>query len=194
MPDSALPKALLAALAVTGLCACTSSSSSPGLKEKPNKATTRDAIAQIDIEGVGSGAEAMAGGRTATTFSGVTLDALQADNSELSLTIGSVTWRGQSVSVNLCADGPACQEIELAAQGNPAGFCWYTRSVAGPPNGQGYRLHPSDGWTPNRRSCSAGKEGHPTEPSSGWTGYLPNPTDCPSNGFYPPPLLCREDS
>jgi hypothetical protein len=179
-------------IAVTAISACSSTSSPESVH--PTKATARDVWAQVNVEGVVSDAEAMAGGRTAKTFSEVTLEALQHQSTDVTLTTGDATWRKQMVSVNVCANGPVCTEIEAASQGNPNGYCWYTRSVYGQPNSQGVTLNPSFGWTPDRSTCFAGTEGHPVAPSSGWKGYIANPDDCPSNGSYPPPGLCREDS
>ena len=121
-------------------------------------------------------------GHIPSSFKGVTLGAITAvvesGNSHpvpqgernIEVTTGASTgW--YSISVDLCADGPACHEIIVAVRGTGA-RCWYQRATAGifAPNvnfssGNGYAGATRQG----KLACKASKP-----PRSGWASGIPN--------------------
>jgi hypothetical protein len=80
------------------------------------------------------------------------------------------------ISVNPCADGPSCRELELAVQPNPVATCWLGRTeLINLPNGL-ITATWSFGWTPRAKVCSSGSPGVATVPESGWQESYPIPS------------------
>jgi hypothetical protein len=186
--------AIAGMLAFAALRTPQATSAEQGSTSHLSKAAIRDEEAQIALEEVVDDAEVQAGGyKSATSFIHVSVAGLEQDAAKQSPGwLSALMPRGAKVSVNLCADSSTCQEIEASSQGNQDGFCWFVRSITPLQPGSPFRI--SYGWTPNTGRCASGTSGDPVKPRSGWTGNLPQPSDCGgSSATYPPASLCKDD-
>ncbi len=84
------------------------------------------------------------------------------------------------LSVNPCADGPVCREIEVAAQFNARGTCWLGRTqLIVSTTGQLVTDPWNFGWTAHSQMCTSGTEGDAAIPQSGWKRSYPNKIPAP---------------
>ncbi len=105
----------------------------------------------------------------------------EAVNAELLVTVApEFSWTADgptvgagfnAISVDSCADGRACQAILLASYNRLGDHCWYGATANSGQAASALGL-PGEGtyYGLRRRpqTCSAGTEGHPTVPPSGW--------------------------
>jgi hypothetical protein len=155
---------------------------------------TADNYAQGSNKTVADAAYSLAGGHTATSYRGVTLHAIVAyvtnpylgGYAKVSVTtgavvrssyFGSVKRKGVRtpgmiaiVSVDLCADGNACQEIIVASKGVGKN-CWYERQTVGD-RSIARKEHLRIGYEYQASSASVCKASN--APRSGWTPGWPN--------------------
>jgi hypothetical protein len=127
-----------------------------------------DAIAELGVAHVLASAVSLAGGPRTTSFADLSLPDLQKANIAAHLQLGQVTGVN-NISVNLCADGPACTSVEAASQGNRDGTCWLGK-VEAIPNASVVTTY---GWTNAADDCTAGIVGSPGNAVSGWRASEP---------------------
>ncbi len=80
-----------------------------------------------------------------------------------------------AVSIDVCADGPACQAVVLATDSRGMHTCWYGVTIDSSRAARAFGLRGAGTFYGSRRNpqaCSAGTPGHPARPASGWQATL----------------------